>query len=104
MEVPQVSLTLIFNDRERPVLQSIRFMPGPEPRTTDELQDRDLPKAVAVALLLIRIQGASPERTPFRIHYAKGDGVFVRTISNAKSDSQSTSSIHALAISAFLRL
>jgi hypothetical protein len=104
MEVPQVSLTLIFKDRERPVLQSIRFMPGPEPRTADQLQDRDLPKAVAVALLLFRIHGASPERSPFRIHAFKGEGGFVRTIRNATKDAQSKSSIHALARGAFLRL
>ena len=103
MDVPQVSLKLIFRGRERPSLQSIHFVSGPNRDAADAPQDRDLTKAVAIALLLFRSYSASPEMSLFRIWAAK-PASFIDTILNARKQSQSKSPICALANGAFLRL
>jgi tetratricopeptide (TPR) repeat protein len=103
MDVPQVSLKLIFRGQEQPSLDSIEFLAGPDKYKADAPQDRDLTKAVAVVLLLFRAQSPSPELTLFRIRAAKS-GSFVDTILNAKKQSQNKSPICALANGAFLRL
>src|SRR5258707_13883766 len=71
MDVPQVSLKLIFRGREQPSLQSIRFIAGPDIYTAEAPQDRDLAKAVAIVLLLSRSYSTLPEMTLFRIQTAK---------------------------------
>ena len=53
MDVPQVSLKLIFRGREQPSLQSIRFISGPDVYTAEAPQDRDLAKAVAIVLVAL---------------------------------------------------
>jgi hypothetical protein len=83
MDVPQVSLKLIFRGREQPSLQSIRFLSGPDVYTAEAPQDRDLAKAVAVVLLLFRSYSTFPEMTLFRIQAAKPTS-FIDTILNAK--------------------
>jgi hypothetical protein len=103
MDVPQVSLKLIFRGREQPSLQSIRFISGPDIYTAEAPQDRDLAKAVAIVLLLFRSYSTFPEMTLFRIQTAKPTS-FIDTILNAKKQSQSKSPICALANGAFLRL
>src|SRR5260221_1255155 len=103
MDVPQVSLKLIFRGQERPSLDSIEFLAGPDKYKADAPQDRDLTKAVAVVLLLFRAHSPSLELTLFRIRAAKS-GSFVDTILNAKKQSQNKSPICALANGAFLRL
>jgi tetratricopeptide (TPR) repeat protein len=103
MDVPQVSLKLIFRGQEQPSLDSIEFLAGPDKYKADAPQDRDLTKAVAVVLLLFRAHSPSPELTLFRIRAAKS-GSFVDTILNAKKQSQNKSPICALANGAFLRL
>ena len=103
MDVPQVSLKLIFRGQEQPSLDSIEFLAGPDKYKADAPQDRDLTKAVAVVLLLFRAHSPSPELTLFRIRAAKS-GSFVDTILNAKKQSQNKSPICALGNGAFLRL
>jgi tetratricopeptide (TPR) repeat protein len=103
MDVPQVSLKLIFRGQERPSLHSIDFISGTNKYKADAPQDRDLTKAIAVVLLLFRTYSTWPELTLFRIRAAK-PGSFVDTILNAKKQSQNKSPICALANGAFLRL
>jgi hypothetical protein len=103
MDVPQISLKLVFRGREQPSLQSIRFISGPDAYTAEGPQDRDLTKAVAVALLLFRTYTSYPAMTLFRIQASKR-ATFVDTILNAKKQSQNKSPICALANGAFLRL
>jgi len=103
MDVPQVSLKLVFRGEELPRLHSIRFISGSDTCIAEAPQDRDLAKAVAVALLLFRAYSACPEMTLFRIRAAK-TASFIDTIRNAKKQSQSKSPICALANGAFLRL
>ncbi len=103
MDVPQVSLKLVFRGEELPRLHSIRFISGSDTCIAEAPQDRDLAKAVAVALLLFRAYSACPEMTLFRIRAAKSAS-FIDTIRNAKKQSQSKSPICALANGAFLRL
>ena len=103
MDVPQVSLKLIFRGQERPSLQSIDFISGTNKYKADAPQDRDLTKAVAIVLLLFRSYSTRTELTLFRIRAAK-PGSFVDTILNAKKQSQNKSPICALANGAFLRL
>ena len=90
MDVPQVSLKLIFRGQEQPSLDSIEFLAGPDKYKADAPQDRDLTKAVAVVLLLFRAHSPSPELTLFRIRAAKS-GSFVDTILNAKKQSEQES-------------
>src|SRR6201987_2855668 len=103
MDVPQVSLKLIFRGQERPSLQSIQFISGMDKYKAEAPQDRDLTKAVAIVLLLFRSYSARTELTLFRIRAAKPRS-FVDTILNAKKQSQNKSPICALANGAFLRL
>src|SRR5258707_2426732 len=103
MDVPQVSLKLIFRGQEQPSLHSIDFISGINKYKADAPQDRDLTKAIAVVLLLFRTYSTWPELTLFRIRAAK-PGSFVDTILNAKKQSQNKSPICALANGAFLRL
>lgn len=103
MDVPQVSLKLIFRGQERPSLHSIDFISATNKYKAEAPQDRDLTKAVAIVLLLFRSYSARPELTLFRIRAAKA-GSFVDTILNAKKQSQNKSPICALANGAFLRL
>src|SRR6266403_3420174 len=103
MDVPQVSLKLVFRGEELPRLHSIRFISGSDTCIAEAPQDRDLAKAVAVVLLLFRAYSACPEMTLFRIRAAK-TASFIDTILNAKKQSQSKSPICALANGAFLRL
>jgi tetratricopeptide (TPR) repeat protein len=103
MDVPQVSLKLIFRGQEWPSLQSIHFISGIDKYKAEAPQDRDLTKAVAIVLLLFRSYSARTELTLFRIRAAKPRS-FVDTILNAKKQSQNKSPICALANGAFLRL
>src|SRR5258707_2829864 len=103
MDVPQVSLKLIFRGQEQPSLHSIDFISGTNKYKADAPQDRDLTKAIAVVLLMFRTYSTWPELTLFRIRAAK-PGSFVDTILNAKKQSQNKSPICALANGAFLRL
>jgi len=103
MDVPQVSLKLVFRGEELPRLHSVRFISGSDTCIAEAPQDRDLAKAVAVALLLFRAYSACQEMTLFRIRAAK-PASFIDTILNAKKQSQSKSPICALANGAFLRL
>ncbi len=103
MDVPQVSLKLVFRGQEQPSIQSIHFISETNRYTAEAPQDRDLTKAVAVALLLFRAYSNWPEMTLFRIRAAK-PASFIDTILNAKKQSQSKSPICALANGAFLRL
>jgi hypothetical protein len=103
MDVPQVSLKLVFRGEELPRLDSIHFISGSETSVADALQDRDLTKAVAVTLLLFCTYSTQGEMTLFRIRAAK-PASFIDTILNAKKQSQSKSPICGLANGAFLRL
>jgi hypothetical protein len=103
MDVPQVSLKLVFRGEELPRLHSIYFISGSEISIAEALQDRDLAKAVAVALLLFRTCSAYLEMTLFRIRTTKPAG-FIDTILNAKKQSQGKNPICGLANGAFLRL
>ena len=103
MDVPQVSLKLIFRGQEQPSLQSIDFISDTNKYKADAPQDRDLTKAVAIVLLLFRSYSTRPELTLFRIRAAK-PGNLIDTILNAKKQSQNKSPICALANGAFLRL
>ena len=103
MDVPKVSLKLVFRGEELPRLQSIYFTSGSDTCIAEAPQDRDLAKAVAIALLLFRTYSAYPEMTLFRIRAAKPAGL-IDTILNAKKQSQSKSPICGLANGAFLRL
>ena len=103
MDVPQVSLKLIFRGQEQPSLQSIDFISGTNKYKAEAPQDRDLTKAVAIVLLLFRSYSTRPELTLFRIRAAKSRS-FVDTILNAKKQSQNKSPICALGNGAFLRL
>jgi hypothetical protein len=103
MDVPKVSLKLVFRGEELPRLLSIYFISGSDRCIAEAPQDRDLAKAVAIALLLFRTYSADREMTLFRIRAAKRAG-FIATILNAKKQSQSKNPICALANGAFLRL
>ena len=63
MDVPQVSLKLIFRGQERPSLHSIDFISATNKYKAEAPQDRDLTKAVAIVLLLFRSYSARPELT-----------------------------------------
>jgi hypothetical protein len=71
MDVPQVSLKLVFRGEELPRLDSIYFISGSETSVAEALQDRDLTKAVAVTLLLFCTYSTHGEMTLFRIRAAK---------------------------------
>jgi hypothetical protein len=103
MDVPQVSLKLLFRGEGLPRLHAISFTSGCYTCAAEAPQDRDLAKAVAIALLLFRTHGADREMTIFRIRAAKSFG-FIDTILNAKKQSQSKSPICGLGNGAFLRL
>src|SRR5260370_4499287 len=103
MDVPKVSLKLVFRGEELPRLHSIYFISGSYNCTAEPPQDRDLAKAVAIALLLFRTYSAYQEITLFRIRAAKPAGL-INTILNAKKQSQSKNPICGLANGAFLRL
>jgi hypothetical protein len=103
MDVPKVSLKLVFRGEELPRLHSIYFISGSYTCTAEPPQDRDLAKAVAIALLLFRTYSAYQEITLFRIRAAKPAGL-INTILNAKKQSQSKNPICGLANGAFLRL
>jgi len=103
MDVPKVSLKLVFRGEELPRLHSIYFISGSDTCVAEAPQDRDLAKAVAIALLLFRTHSAYREMTLFRIRAAKPAGL-IDTILNAKKQSQSKSPICGLANGAFLRL
>ena len=103
MDVPQVSLKLVFRGEELPRLHSISFISGPNTCVAEAPQDRDLAKPVAVALLLFRRYSAFREMTLFRIRTAKMAG-FIDTILNAKKQSQGKNPICSLANGAFLKL
>jgi hypothetical protein len=79
------------------------FISGSDTCVAEAPQDRDLAKAVAIALLLFRTYSAYREMTLFRIRAAKPAGL-IDTILNAKKQSQSKSPICGLANGAFLRL
>src|SRR5271166_4639894 len=103
MDVPKVSLKLVFRGEELPRLHSIYFISGSYTCTAEPPQDRDLAKAVSIALLLFRTYSAYQEITLFRIRAAKPAGL-IDTILNAKKQSQSKNPICGLANGAFLRL
>ena len=103
MDVPKVSLKLVFRGEELPRLHSIYFISGADTSIAEAPQDRDLAKAVAIALLLFRTYSAYRELTLFRIRAAKPGGL-IDTILNAKKQSQSKNPICGLANGAFLRL
>jgi hypothetical protein len=103
MDVPKVSLKLVFRGEELPRLHSIYFISGSDTCVAEAPQDRDLAKAVAIALLIFRTYSAYREMTLFRIRAAKPAGL-IDTILNAKKQTQSKSPICGLANGAFLRL
>ena len=103
MDVPKVSLKLVFRGEELPRLHSIYFISGSYTCTAEPPQDRDLAKAVSIALLLFRTYSAYQEITLFRIRAAKPASL-INTILNAKKQSQSKNPICGLANGAFLRL
>src|SRR5258708_19998081 len=90
MDVPQVSLKLVFRGQEQPSLQSIHFISETNRYTAEAPQDRDLTKAVAVALLLFRAYSNWPEMTLFPIRAAK-PASFIATILNPKNQSHTKS-------------
>ena len=96
----QASLHLKFRGLP-PLLHSIQFSCPPHTDKVTDLQNRDLPRAVAIALLLFRINS---EATLFRIRTAKPTGTLVHTILNAKHQTRGTSCIRDLANGAFLKL
>jgi hypothetical protein len=79
-EEPQASLHLKFRGVP-PLLHSIQFSCPPYTDKVTDLQNRDLPRAVAVALLLFRMNSVG---TLFRIRTWQPAGTFVHTILNAK--------------------
>ena len=99
-EVRQVSLKLKLRG-DPPLLDSIYFSCPPETDQVTDLQNRDLPCAVAAALLLFR---SHTLLTLFRIRTTKPTGTLVHKILNAKSQMRGTSCIRDLANGAFLRL
>jgi hypothetical protein len=105
MDLPKVSLKLVFRGEELPRLHSIYFISGSDTCVAEAPQDRDLAKAVAIALLLFRSYSACANRemTLFRIRATKPAGL-IDTILNAKRQSQSKNPICGLANGAFLRL
>src|SRR5271165_4387301 len=96
----QASLNLKFRGLP-PLLHSIQFSCPPHTDKVTDLQNRDLPRAVAIALLLFRINS---EATLFRIRTEKPTGTLVHTILNAKHQTRGTSCIRDLANGAFLKL
>jgi len=96
----QASLHLNFRGLP-PLLHSIQFSCPPHTDKVTDLQNRDLPRAVAIALLLLRINSGA---TLFRIRTAKPTGTLVQTILNAKHQTRGTSCIRDLADGAFLKL
>jgi len=84
-----------------PCLHSIQFSCPPYTDKVTGLQNRDLPRAVAIALLLFRTNGVA---TMFRIRTNRAAETFVHTILNAKHQSPGRSCIRDLADGAFLRL
>jgi hypothetical protein len=99
-EVRQVSLKLKLRG-DPPLLDSIYFSCPPDTDKVTDLQNRDLPCAVATALLLFRTHTLL---TLFRIRTTKPTGTLVHKILNAKSQMRGTSCIRDLANGAFLRL
>jgi len=55
MDVPKVSLNLVFRGEELPRLHSIYFTSGSNTSVAEAPQDRDLARAIAVALLLFAL-------------------------------------------------
>ena len=92
IDVPKVSLKLVFRGEELPRLHSIYFSSGADTSIAEAPQDRDLAKAVAIALLLFRTYSAYREMTLFRIRASKPAGL-IDTILNAKKQSQSKNPI-----------
>ena len=96
----QASLHLKFRGLP-PLLHSIQFSCPPHTDRITDLQNRDLPRAVAVALLLFRMNSVG---TLFRIRTGQPAGTLVHTILNAKHQTRGKSCIRDLADGAFLRL
>jgi hypothetical protein len=96
----QASLHLKFRGLP-PLLHSIQFSCPPHTDKVTDLQNRDLPRAVAVALLLFCMNSVG---TLFRIRTWQPAGTFVHTILNAKHQTRGKSCIRDLADGAFLRL
>ena len=103
MDVPRVSLKLLFRGEELPRLYSISFISGSDTYVAEAPQDRALAKAVAIALLVFRSYSAHRDISLFRIKAAKPASL-VDTILNAKKQSRSKNPICALGNGAFLRL
>lgn len=98
---PKRSIELIMRGVP-PVLDRIIFVePGRDPIESDKFQRRKLPAAVAIILTKFRAQSGV---ALFRVHSSKKKGCFVRTILNAKNDSNSKSALHNLANGRFLAL
>ena len=96
----QASLHLKFRGLP-PLLHSIHFSCPPHTDKVTDLQNRDLPRAVAIALLLFRINNVG---TMFRIRTGQPAGTLVHTILNAKHQTRGKSCIRDLADGAFLKL
>jgi hypothetical protein len=75
MDVPKVSLKLVFRGEELPRLYSISFISGSDTYTAQAPQDRSLAKAVAIALLMFRTYSAHRDMRLFRIKAAKPAGL-----------------------------
>ena len=79
-----------------PVLDRILFgVSGQPPTDSGRLQNRKLPKAVAVVLTLFRAQ--SPLAL-FRVHMSDTQDCLVRTVLNAKNDTVTKSPLNGLAV------
>jgi hypothetical protein len=96
----QASLHLKFRGVP-PLLHCIHFRCPPDTDNVTDLQNRDLPRAVAIALLLFRMNNVG---TMFRIRTSQPAGTLVHTILNAKHQTRGKSCIRDLADGAFLRL
>jgi hypothetical protein len=99
-EVRQVSVQLKFRG-ERPALDCVQYISPPERDTVNDVPRKNLPRAVATALLLLCAHNGA---TFFRIRTGKANGTLVKTILNAKRQMQGRSSIRDLANGAFLKL
>src|SRR5260370_8124323 len=99
-EVRQGSIKLKLRG-DAPFLDSIYFSCPPDMDKITDLQSRDLPCAVATALLLFR---SHTLLTLFRIRTTKPNGTLVHKILNAKRQMRGTSCIRDLGDGAFLRL
>ena len=96
----QASLHLKFRGLP-PLLHSIHFSCPPHADKVTDLQNRDLSRAVAIALLLFRMNIVG---TMFRVRTGQPAGTLVHTILNAKHQTRGRSCIRDLADGAFLKL